>query len=531
MEDKFDPMTGEPIKEETVSYDPMTGQPVSGGAETPEPMAYDPMTGQPVSGGTEAPEPMAYDPMTGQPVQNEITASQNVSYDPMTGQPVYHNMGFDPMTGQPVAGPVPHRKKGIGKKILVAAVPVLVVGVAVYAGIKSGLFLGKSGKVMAAVNNTFNDAGHLAEAMNFSDILDSGKYTVKLSGEASEGALDLTYSASSSEKAASGVLNIGGIPEIEFNASLDSDALKVSIPMISDRVFSYYYDSANDGYLMSQMSREEIEMLNSSLHSLYSNENGTEFLEDIKDSIKDEIKSLDFEKVPSQSYEVDGSSRTCKGYTTAITADNMLNILEDMEDVFGEAYEAQYGELFGGDFSEMRSGLRYMEDLNLTFYIYKNKLACIHIEYDRDDVEIMFLGGDTRMQNIEVRADGETVMELKGSYESGVERSRLYVDDIEVMEIEYEDQTGDFVLEMAEGGLYCRGNIQSGKKSFGITLDRLEYMYGYENIDFNGSLSITKGASDIDVDGEEFDIGNASLSDLETLGAEMGGLLGGMGSF
>ena len=569
MEMNFDPITGKPIENGGAStgsgFDPMTGRPTGGGnasADGFDPMTgeptgggnafgggFDPMTGQPIGGGN-ASSGMSFDPMTGEPIR-EGSASAGSGFDPMTGQPIGggsaptggfdpmtsqpigggsapSGMGFDPMTGQPLGKGAGKKSFGALKWVLGIAVPVVAVGVVVFAGIKSGLFLGKSGKVMMAVNNTFQDSTHLAEDLNFADILDSDKYTVEVSGEMPEGSAAITYGVSSDDKMLSGNLDISGMPEIEFSAMLDSEALRLSIPSLDDQVYAYYYQSENDGYLMSNVDQESIDAMNDALVSLYSNSDYEDMVNDLKDCVKDELKNLEFEKASAREYEVDGKDRSCKGYVTVITADNMINIVDAMEDLFADQYGAQYELMMRENFDELRYELDAMSDIELTFYIYKNKLSAVNLYCEGSEIEWRFLGGDTRMQNMEIVADGETVMEVRGSVEGTEERTRVFADDVEVLDLQYDYKSGNFKVNA--GQLFsCKGNIQSGKKEFSITLDRLEY--AFLEADINGTVTVKKGVEKLDMDGEEFDIGNASLSDVEELGMKFYGLFGLSGLF
>ena len=53
-------------------------------------------------------------------------------------------------------------------------------------------------------------------------------------------------------------------------------------------------------------------------------------------------------------------------------------------------------------FDDMEESISEMEDVDLTFFIYKKKLACIRAEIQEEEAELRFLGGDTRMQKYAV---------------------------------------------------------------------------------------------------------------------------------
>lgn len=92
---------------------------------------------------------MQFDPMTGEPIEEQPTGG----FDPMTGEPIGQTTqqagSFDPMTGAPVT-----QKPKSKVPVVVGAVAgvVVLVVLLVFGGIKSGLFLGKSGKVLLAAN-------------------------------------------------------------------------------------------------------------------------------------------------------------------------------------------------------------------------------------------------------------------------------------------------------------------------------------------------------------------------------------------
>ena len=45
--------------------------------------------------------------------------------------------------------------------------------------------------------------------------------------------------------------------------------------------------------------------------------------------------------------------------------------------------------------------------------IHKNKLACIELEFEHEDIQIVFHGGRTRMQNMEIIENNETVTKIR----------------------------------------------------------------------------------------------------------------------
>ena len=490
-------------------------------------MNFDPMTGEPINKPNE--EEMKFDPMTGEPIEKaaENTVENEMNFDPMTGQPIGaaagntadSEMKFDPMTGLPIGssnGGVHKFKGGKLKAGLAIAAGVVVVGGVVYAGMNSGAFLGKGNKVLLAATKTFSEENHLAEDLaNVTGILASGKYTVAVKGAAEDAEIDVEYRDASSKKQIKGMID-DGYMEVEFDAAINDKKLAVQIPSVDDRVFVYNYTEENDGYLVDELGEDTVESVNELLETICSEKEQKKLVEDLTEAVLEEYKNLEFKKAEKEEYEVNGKDRKCKGYETTITSDNMLNILDDMEEILGDEYEDALEKAdvdLGDAFSEMRQTFRSMPDIDVTFYLYKNKLACINMDVDGDDAEILFLGGDTRTQNMKFRVERETVLEIKGSTESGVEKTRVYVDDKEYCELKYDYKGGKFTIDASE--LYLSGTIDAGRN--GVTLTLKDVEVDGDVIGFDGEISITKGAKVELPSGEEFDLGNASKSDFEDL--------------
>lgn len=461
---------------------------------------------------------MRFDPMTGEPINEP---EETINFDPMTGEPVQKTeeqaMNFDPMTGQPVS--VPGKSKG-GKwkmALAVAVVGVVAVGSVAFAGVKSGVFLSPDNKVLLATANTFAEETNFSKDLAVvSEILASDKYTVAVKGEAEGAEIDMKYLQASSEKQLSGSIDVEDV-EVDFDAVLDKEKLAVQIPAIDNSVFTYYYTKDNDGYLMEDIDAEVIEAFNELLESLHSVKQQENLATDFANVITEEYKNLEFEKVDKEEFEVDGKDRKCKGYETVITSQYFENIISGMEDIVLEEYEDAKDTLKEADldleeiFDEMRDEISEMPDVEMTFYLYKNQLACIRTTVDKEDLDILFLGGDSRTQNIEVEVEGKTFLEIKGSEHKGVERTSLCVEDEEVFELEYNYKKGDLTLEGSD--MYVKASLDSERNGVTFELEELEIDGDY--IPLAGEISVQKGADIEELKGEEFDLGNASESDFE----------------
>ena len=528
----FDPMTGQPIQNNQTCFDPMTGQPIQNNQTYFDPMTgapmqsnqtyFDPMTGAPMQNNQ-----TYFDPMTGEPVQNNQTY-----FDPMTGEPMqqggqnynnggqnYNNGGqnynngnqnynngsqFDPMTGKPIKQ---KKKGGKGVKIAVIAAAVVVVGAgAVFGAVKGGIFMSKSKKVLMAAANTLLDTSHTVEALKGIQILSSDEFTVEASVDSSQFGAEASFRSGKSKKQLSGNVEVPGYPGIDFLAELTNEQLMINVPVVSDDVFTYNYMQDKTGYIADMVSKDQLDMLDNALSALYSGDKQEEMIKDMQKAFYDAYNELEFEKADAEEFEVDGKDRKCKGYTTQVTSKDIEDFLGDVEDIY-KAYDLDVY------FNEAYNAVRQMPDVDVTFYIYKNKLSCIRMEVNRENMDLLFLGGDTRMQNMQLVLGREKLIEINGKTKGSEEQTVVYVEDERMVVLSYDYKSGDFDFQVPDEELRVRGNLISDKKALTLKIDSIEDYY--DNYDFSGTLSIKKGASMDKLQGETFDIGEASEMELQ----------------
>ena len=550
MEMRFDPMTGKPIEPKTepestpgMKFDPMTGEPVQPKAEpesTPG-TKFDPMTGKPVQPKTE-PEStpgMKFDPMTGEPVQPkaEPESTPGMKFDPMTGEPVQSKaepgsalgMKFDPMTGAPIQSNTGaeynagmntagintgtgKKKKGKFAAILGVVAAILCCCVVAFAGVKSGAFLGPSGKVALAVSNTFTDIPEVAENMKGINLLNEKAYTVSVDGKAESNSINVTYSSKTNEKQFSGKINVEDTPEISFLAGIDKNKVKAEIPLLGNKLFIYDYHEEKSGYLKEQLGSDTLDAIDKACETVFSQKEQKNQTEKLAKILTKQYKDLKFKSVGKDSFEVNGKDRKCKGYQVTVTEDTMKDFVDALDDFASEELGDIYDQADVREaFNELRDGFDGMPDMDITFYIYKGKLACVSFEVQGDELQLLFKGGKTRTQNMELKADGETLMELEGEVSGKTEKSRLYVDGDKVLEMEYNAKTGDYELDLTDD-VRISGTLKTDRKGFEFSI---------RGDDISGTVTIKKGAEIEKYSGEEFDIGNASESDIYGLVSEM----------
>ncbi len=438
-------------------------------------------------------------------------------------------MNFDPMTGEPI------KKKGFLKstasKVILAIAIIAVVACGAAALAFSGIFANESDKVLTAIKNTIADKGELTQAFELGDILASDEYTVGFSMAAEGVGMDLNCLSGKSGKQITGNVDIAYSSSIDFALNLTEDELQVQIPYISDKIFTYNYKAENTGYLMEEMgSEEEIDALNQLLEYFYNAKNNTETSKKIKNALLDEYKTLEFEKVKSAKFEVDGKDRTCEGYETVISKENIQNLidvyeeatseeLEELEELMLDLDPSYTAQSYVGTFEELKEELEDMPDVTVTFYLYDNKLACVEVQPKGEEaVQIQFLGGDRRAQNMRiVDEDGYVAFEVVGEKDGSTETFELFADEMSILNFEYDSKSGDFTLYSDEISL--SGTIESDRDGLNIAID--EFSDEYDSYEFEGSILIKKGADFEELDGDKFDIGNASEDEVVDLVTEI----------
>ncbi|WP_075721135.1 hypothetical protein [Roseburia sp. 499] len=529
----FDPMTGEPIKK---NFDPMTGEPINNEpeveatAQTAE--APVEVTEQVAEAPVEVTEQVAEAPIesTEPVVESATEAPTQVLTNNMSEQ--QPTMSFDPMTGQPV-GAKPKKKgflKSTASKVVLAIAIIAVIACGVTAvAFNCGILGSKSDKVLKAITNTLEDKGELTKAFDFSDIVESNEYTMGFSMEAEGVGMECSYLSGKSGKQLTGNVNAYST-NIDFALNLTEEELQVQIPYITDKIFTYNYTGENTGYLMEEMTSDEVEAFNKVLEYLYSAESNDKATEKLKDAVLDEYKSLEFEDAGKEEFEVDGKDRECKGYKTVITKENMQNLIDAYEEATSDSLD-EMEELmvdldptytmgsYADSFDELREILEEMPDMATTFYLYDNKLACIELQPKGEEaIQIQFLGGDRRAQNMRiVDEEGNAIFEVVGETDGSEETIEFLVIGESVLSLVYDSKSGELSLSSEEFSL--SGSIESDKNGFTFTID--EYSDEYDTYDFEGSISLMKGADFQELDGEKFDIGNASEDEVVDLMKEI----------
>ena len=326
-------------------------------------------------------------------------------------------------------------------------------------------------------------------------------------------------------------IDVDELPKLTAKAGIDSKTVKAEIPEVIDKVFVYNYKDDKDGYITDILDDEEIEGIDKALQTFYDAQNSanpddSKFATETTKLIKKYSKELKFENADSKEFKIDGKKVSAKGISVEVDSDLIVDFWDDFTDLyieeFGEEFEdleEMTGESLKDAFKEVKSELKSFPDTEITFYIYKGKLASIDIDAGKrnGEVEILFKGGDFRAQNISIEADGEEVFELKGSKKNDKETYTIIVEDEEVCSLTYNTKKGTLTFEYNDGydDVEFEAKIESKADSFKIIMEEIEVEYDtYADIE----IEIVKGAKIQKYSGsEEFDVGNADEDEFMDL--------------
>ena len=414
-------------------------------------------------------------------------------------------------------------KKKENKIAIIAGVVAAVVvagGVGVFAAVKTGAFLSPSKKVLLAGVKTVSDMGSFGEALKDCVSLHADEYTLKMDLSMNEGDISMEGRSSKEQKQIIGNFNISGAPSIDFLADIGADSVQVEVPTISERLFTYDYRNEKSGYLLEMVDQDTLDAVDATLKAAYDNQNSDEFRKKMLKVYADEYNTLEFSKVDAKDFTIDGTERSCKGYQTFVTKDNVNHVIDGLETLYGEDYQDLMDalDLTAADFvASMREAVEEFDDsTTLVFYLYKGQYAAIDIIPENDvSFEVQFLGGDTRMQNMILLADDEKVIEVQGSNVGSVETITMIAEENDTIKFTYDSDSGDIAMEAKydEESYNFAGNLAVDKNSMVITIDDL----GSASEDVSGSITWKKGAQFEEVSGDTFDLGNATEEEWQDL--------------
>lgn len=508
---------------------------------------YDPMTGQPIYEQADS-RPDLFDPYTGKPLmqggaENQFNAGNSFSGDMIGGSSYYRS------TENTTSGKAGGSKKGIAMPSLpsvsnnaVAVIGVVVISVLVIALLIGAVYFNrKPVKILRAAVKTANDAGYLVDDLKKGFFI-SDAFTFSVGGEVmmeGEGVSgDVSLAIDGKDKQISGNVKIPYLGNYEAIAEINSKDVRAAVPTIDDTVFVYNYRDEKNGVIEDVISEAgmEMEMIDSAIEQVYELKmNDLSVEKDIAKICKKFYMNLDFEKIDSKEIEVNGKDRKCAGYEITITGEDILELYdnlfefysdymekngEEISDSFGSALGLRTNEDYYRELrDEMEDDLSYMDDIEIDVYLYKGMLAGIDVPQGDGQLSIQFNGGDYRLQNAtmkyEMGSESYAVLEMKGERDGKEDEIAICVEGEELAKIKYDAKSGDYDLALNDGydEYKLSGNLSTSKKGYVVSVNLSDIDY----IDADVTLSLLKGAKMKKIEGEEFDVGNAGISDFMSL--------------
>lgn len=259
------------------------------------------------------------------------------------------------------------------------------------------------------------------------------------------------------------------------------------------------------------------------------------FYSDVFKIFTSELKSVSFVNAEKEEFTIDDKDVDCKGYTAVITSSNMIHIVDKMEKLINDEYASliqttlvsemaigsleDWEEVSAEAFDEIREGLEDMEDIELSFYLYKNKLAALVLRIPEADAEaeLRFEGGDYRMQNMTLKVDDERYR-LSGSDDGSKEQFSLEVRSgsykQQIANLEYNYDSGKFSVSLADE-VTVKGKMTGSRSEINLKISEIDMYYYSMSPDLD--ITVKKGAKMEKFDGKEFDLGKADEDDYMEL--------------
>lgn len=393
-------------------------------------------------------------------------------------------------------------------------------------------------KISTATLNTFK-GGELISVFNPIGIMNPEGMVVELVLEAEGDKIGLStaYQQSKAGKIANAKVDMdiaGEALVLEGTIELDKEKLAFNVPQMNDTVYTYYYTKKNDGFLTEELDDEVFEILNEALAKAYEygySKTSEKAQEAFRKLITDEISSIETEELKKETFEVNGKDVQCGGYFITVTEDNILNIVNGLADIYDEYYADSMDEMLEEMDMDIEDVLKDMEDsfedipdIELSFYLYKEQLACFKMEADGEEEAlcVYFYGGDYPAQNMEVILDdGDdeySALKIKGLTKNRVETVILEIAEKEFCEINYNQKTGELEVSGKDYGKFDLSAVVNRKdNTLTFKVDELEI----DGVDASGSIVISGDVNLKSLKGKEFDLGNASEDDFEDLAEEL----------
>ncbi len=408
-----------------------------------------------------------FDPMTGELIQNNSNEATN-NFDPMTGQPI--NNGASNNAQPPVKKAFPKWAMVVIPVVAVVLIVVLLVVGGVFRSDAAKVLLATA-NTFSEQPMFFEDL-KLADITKWAE---EKKVTTNVVMDGMGQSIDVSFGINPSEVRIFGSLEGDSMPETDFVIAYTKNDIKAQLPALCDELFIYNYNEMPSGDLFEEMDEEDIEMMNEALASYWTADN-TKLQKRVEKALTKALGEIEIEKIDSKQFKIDDKKRKCDGYGVVLTEDFFLDLLDEVEDIFEEECEEAVYELTEEAFDSLRDTFREFPEAEVEVYIYKNKLACVSLVMEDIDaeMELLFKGGEFRAQNMELTIDDgyDTYsVELEGKTDGKKEEYELSAEGMDIFVFEYDRKDGDFVIESEELDIEFEGNLVSERNAVTLSFE------------------------------------------------------------
>ncbi|MBR5968214.1 MAG: hypothetical protein IK001_06415 [Lachnospiraceae bacterium] len=395
------------------------------------------------------------------------------------------------------------------------------------------LFGGSKSKVGKALAKTFEDTGYLAKdlgAFNY----DSGKYSLGISGKYQKIELGMGVSVNDSEMQMNVSVKEGKDVDLGAVIEIGKKAVKAKLTGTDyKKVLVYDYTNDNKDGLEELAGEDTIKSIDEALEAFADGlSKGKSSSKKYEKEIKKWFDDLKIKKDDTKSIKVNGEKRDCKGYSMEITSDDLEELVDIIMDMV-EKDAADVLEKAGTDIDDLKKEItkeidKMDEDIELTFYLYKDMIAGIVVEYGDDAAYAEFNGGDYRLQNFAVyngkkKDDSKLLMKGTGKTSGDKESMTIEIPEEFSFSYSYDKKSGKFEVSAQQysywyGGMSdvfsVKGTLECSKSTVTLTVKELNVSGTTIPVD---KLEITFSSKDNmeTMKGTEFSVDKADEDDLK----------------
>lgn len=429
----------------------------------------------------------------------------------------------------PVEAQMPARIPGKNRKWLLyggIGAAVIVLAVLIISGVIN-LIMGKGGRILTAAAATAKEAPLLVKDLqDVQKILSGDQYMAGIEIGAEGGTMKGEFRNGKKDKQIFFSMDTGDQDNLALLCGVHSGVFRASAQGLD---YAFFYDPKqdNEGFLSEDFREKELEQLNGMLEGITSDEMSAEAMrKNALSALKKEFKNIEFEKAEVRRWKVNGKERKCKGYRMTVNEDNIARFWEAFDESTLKSMKGETKDAVDDMLDVINDAVKDMEfDADISFYLYKKKLAAVVIEADDVEIRVEFQGGDYRMQNMVVAVENDDFSDeltIENKRKGKTETTTIEAGDNEII-IVYDAKSGEVSLESEIYGQRC--SLEGIYKHSGS-----EVSYALEDIRADGRSMLDdmelkvyarKKTGIEKYKGEKFDLGNASEEDFEKLADDL----------